>query len=285
MSKATDYAGTAAEHRGSGDRAPSPADQAFGAAVRFIDDLGTLAWDARRHQGSSARSDEWKSRAGTYARASIAWHDLSKLLTPAIRDAARRVYSPGAPSIKVGQLRAKPTVIEAVADELGVYFRNVLYQDRESPLDAEGVKRWRDAFMLMASEWEGQDPTRAESRLEMLRCGSIDFDDLRTQLDREARAVLALETDLEPATIAVPADTLAKLEALATLPDTGPGAPQDDLIDCSGATRRWQRSKSWWRTQCSTGALQVQGRGRNNAYLFRTADATSLASKLAIALR
>ena len=66
---------------------------------------------------------------------------------------------------------------------------------------------------------------------------------------------------------------------------TGTGAPQDELIDCSEAARRWQRSKSWWRTECKTGALQVRGRGHNNAYQFQAVDATALARKLAIALR
>jgi len=213
-------------------------DQAFGAAATFIDSLAILAWHARRYQRDPANPDGWKRLGGTYAQAFIAWFDLSHLLTPAVRDAARRAYPVGAASIKVGKLRAKATVIEAIADELGVYFRNVLYQGRRHPLNPEservaveakaqavarqvaegkpavpfgwgadfnelmkketraavrvrlGIKTLGDAWLLMAREWESQDPVFAESRLGMLRCGSIDFDDLRTQLDREAQAVI-----------------------------------------------------------------------------------------------
>ena len=228
-------------------QATTEPDQAYGAAATFIDALATLAWHARRYQRDPANPDGWTRLGGTYAQAFVAWFDLSHLLTPAVRDAARRAYPVGAASVKVGKLKAKATVIEAIADELGVYFRNVLYQDRRHPLDPDrdrvaaearaqavarqvaegkparpfgwgddfddlmkketraavrerlGIKTLGDALLLMSREWESQDAPRAESRLESLRCGSIDFDDLRTQLDREARAVIPPdETDIIP---------------------------------------------------------------------------------------
>lgn len=198
--------------------------------------------------------------AMTYAMAFVAWHDLSHLLTPAIRTAARRVYPPGAPSIRIGQLRATATVIEAVADELGIYVRNALYQDRATPFDPDyvaihdrapkgnwnerkawiedetkkerralrerlGIKNLGDAWMLMVREWKGQDAARVGSRLKLLRCGSIDFYDLQTQLDREALAVIppavvaatTLPARDEPDETAGPALTPTQLLVLRTM--------------------------------------------------------------------
>lgn len=47
--------------------------------------------------------------------------------------------------------------------------------------------------MLMAREWESQDPSRIRYAIERLRCGTIDFDELAVQLRREAERVLAAE--------------------------------------------------------------------------------------------
>lgn len=286
----------------------SPTEQAYGAAASFIRSLSTLAGHARRLETCRSSSDDWRRYAFTYAHGFTAWFDLTCLLTPAVRDAARRVYPPGSPSIKLGKTRARPTVIEAVADELGVYFRNVLYQDRRCPLDPNcekvaeeakaqatarqvaqgkpaepfgwgddfdelmkdetraavrerlGINTLGDAWVLMAREWESQNPERADAKLGMLRCGSIDFEDLQTQLDREARAVLALETDPEPATIAVPADTLVKLEAaLATL-----------LVD----PRAEKKHASPGRRPKRTDADKVRDEGKIAAHLVQHPDTT-----------
>jgi len=257
----------------------SEPDQAYGAAATFIDALATLAWHARRYQRDPANPDGWTRLGGTYAQAFVAWFDLSHLLTAAVRDAARRAYPVGAASIRVGKLKAKGTVIEAIADELGVYFRNVLYQGRRHPLDPDrerviveakaqavarqvaegklaepfgwgeefnelmkketravvrerlGVKTLGDAWLLMAREWESQDPARAESRLKLLLYSSIDFDDLRTQLDREARAVIppsdaliATATMVQAMAQAGVADALARIDVSTSMLPVDPNA-------------------------------------------------------------
>ena len=236
----------------------SPAEKAFGAAAEFVEHLGTLAYHARLYQPGG----DWKQVGATYALAFVAWFDLTHLLTRAVRTDARRVYPPGAPSIKLGKTRAKPTVIEAVDDELGTYFRNAVYFGRHHPLEPDrvrvgneakaratarqveqgkpaeplgwgvdfdelmkhetraavrerlGIKTKWDALELMQREWQAQSPERAETALILLRCGSIDFDDLRTQLGREAEAVIAAERKPDAAAIAVPAELLAKMDAV-----------------------------------------------------------------------
>jgi hypothetical protein len=121
----------------------SPADQAFGAARAFVEHLATLAYHARHFQPRPDKPDAWQDPAMTYAMAFVAWFDLSHLLTPAVRTEARRVYPPGSPAIRLGKAKPTPTVIEAVADELGVYFRNTVYAGRRHPLepDRERVRR------------------------------------------------------------------------------------------------------------------------------------------------
>ena len=249
----------------------SPADQAFGAAKAFIEHLAMVAASARQYQPRQDEPDAWKDVAFDYANAFIAWYGLTHLLTPAVCTQARRVYPPDAASIKlvagnraapvvpampegvvdllaafrVVELDATPypTVIEAVADELGVYFRNAVYADRRHPLEPDtervaneakdratarqvaqgkpaepsgwgadyaelmtqetraavwarlGIKTYGDGQDLMMNEWKAQDPARGESALSRLRCGSIDFGDLRIQLVREAEAVMAAAVD------------------------------------------------------------------------------------------
>ncbi|MBX3404144.1 MAG: hypothetical protein KF699_12100 [Phycisphaeraceae bacterium] len=146
-------------------RNESPADQAFGAARAFVEYLAMVAQRAREYRPSPDKPDAWQDVAFNFAEAFIAWFDLTHLLTPAVCTEARRVYPPGAASIK---LRASnetapvvpampasvvnglavyrrvtlgatpyPTVIEAVADELGVYFRNAVYTGRRHPLEPD----------------------------------------------------------------------------------------------------------------------------------------------------
>ncbi|GIK17960.1 MAG: hypothetical protein BroJett004_01240 [Planctomycetota bacterium] len=237
----------------------SPADQAFGAARAFVEHLATLAYHARHFQPRPDKPDAWQDPAMTYAMAFVAWFDLSHLLTPAVRTEARRVYPPGSPAIKLGKAKPTPTVIEAVADELGVYFRNTVYAGRRHPLEPDrervadeakaratarqvaqgkpaepfgwgadfdelmkketraavrerlGIKTLGDGWMLMVDEWKKQDRERGESALSLLRCGSIDFDDLQTQLIREAEAVIAAAS--KPNATPIDPALLARLEA------------------------------------------------------------------------
>lgn len=72
-------------------------------------------------------------------------------------------YPPGSPSIKLGKARAKPTVIEAVADELGVYFRNVLYQDRRCPLDPDSEKVAETQAVWAVLRWDDLPTERRAS--------------------------------------------------------------------------------------------------------------------------
>lgn len=237
----------------------SPADQAFGAARAFVEHLATLAYHARHFQPRPDKPDAWQDPAMTYAMAFVAWFDLSHLLTPAVRTEARRVYPPGSPAIRLGKAKPTPTVIEAVADELGVYFRNTVYAGRRHPLEPDrervadeakaratarqvaqgkpaepfgwgadfdelmkketraavrerlGIKTLGDGWMLMVDEWKKQDRERGESALSLLRCGSIDFDDLQTQLIREAEAVIAAAS--KPNAPTIDPAILARLEA------------------------------------------------------------------------
>ena len=171
------------------DTETSPADQAFGAARKFVEHLAMLADWARRFDrnaplyppgtyghmfghdeteladGSPRVPLDWDGQAFNFTEAFIAWYDLTHLLTPTVRAEARRVYPPGAPVIRlVAGTRAAPvvptmpegvvslltafrrveleatpypTVIEAVADELGVYFRNTVYAGRRHPLEPD----------------------------------------------------------------------------------------------------------------------------------------------------
>jgi len=224
---------------------PGPADQAFGAARACVEHLAVVAQRAREYRPHPDKPDAWQDVAFNFAEAFIAWYDLTHLLTPAVRTEARRVYPPGAASIKLGAT-PYPTVIEAVADELGVYFRNAVYTGRRHPLEPDldrligeakaratarqvaqgkpaepmgwgadldelraketravmqerlGIKTCGDGQDLMMREWNDQGRARGESALWLLRCDSIDFDDLKTQLDREAQAVLAAENKPSP---------------------------------------------------------------------------------------
>lgn len=143
----------------------SPADQAFGAARAFVEHLAMLAQRAREYRPHPDKPDAWQDVAFNFAEAFIAWYDLTHLLTPAVCTEARRVYPPGAASIKLGASNEAapvvpampasvvnglaayrrvtlgatpyPTVIEAVADELGVYFRNAVYTGRRHPLEPD----------------------------------------------------------------------------------------------------------------------------------------------------
>lgn len=195
-----------------------------------------------------------------FARAFIAWFDLSHLLTPAVRTEARRVYPPGSPGIKLGKAKPTPTVIEAVADELGVYFRNAVYAGRRHPLEPDrervadeakaratarqvaqsktaepfgwgadfdelmkketraavrerlGIKTFGDVQDLMMREWKAQDREHGESALSVLRCGSIDFDDLQMQLVRESEAVIVAASKPNGSTISP--ELLAQLQTV-----------------------------------------------------------------------
>ena len=143
----------------------SPADQAFGAARAFVEHLAMVAQRAREYRPHPDKPDAWQDVAFNFAEAFIAWYDLTHLLTPAVCTEARRVYPPGAASIKLGASNEAapvvpampasvvnglaayrqvtlgatpyPTVIEAVADELGVYFRNAVYTGRRHPLEPD----------------------------------------------------------------------------------------------------------------------------------------------------
>ena len=218
--------------------ATHPANEAYGAAAEFVEHLGVLAFHARVLQTRSDISERWQDLGASYGYAFIAWFDLGGLLTPYVQSAARRVYSPDRLAIKIGKFRATATVIDAVRGELGVAFRNLLYQDRPCPLDPDtdriaaeararatkrqvaqgnsatdfgwgvdykelmrletcaavrkrlGIKTHLDGVGYMANEWKAQKPGDAMRVLSMLCLESIDFDNLRTQLDREAQAVL-----------------------------------------------------------------------------------------------
>lgn len=237
---------------------PTAADQTFGAALMFLEYLGTLAYQARKFQPNTDRPDAWQDPAMTYAMAFVAWLDLTHLLTPAVRTEARRVYPPGSPAIRLGKARPTPTMIEALADELGLYFRNTVYQDRRHPLEPDteritdeakaratarqvaqgkpaeplgwgadfdelmraetrvavlerlGLKTYGDCHDLMMNEWKAQDPASGRAALSLLRCDSIDFDELRVQLIREAEAV----SNPSDPSISLPADLPARLEAM-----------------------------------------------------------------------
>jgi hypothetical protein len=124
-----------------------------------------VAATAREYRPRADKPDAWKDVAFNYAESFIAWYDLTHLLTPAVRTEARRVYGPGEASIKLGagnrtapvvpampegvmnlvaqfrrvELDATPfpTVIEALVDGLGIYFRNALYAGRRHPLEPD----------------------------------------------------------------------------------------------------------------------------------------------------
>lgn len=116
---------------------PSASDQAFGAALEFVSYLDLLAHQARAYRPEGNKPDAWQDAAMAYAMAFVAWFDLTHLLTPAVRTQARQVYPPGAPAIKLGKAKPLPTVIEAVANELGIEVRNAVYIARFHPLEPD----------------------------------------------------------------------------------------------------------------------------------------------------
>ena len=187
----------------------SPADQAFGAARAFLEHLAMVAQHAREYHPSPDKPDAWQDVAFNFAEAFIAWYDLTHLLTPAVCTEARRVYPPGAASIKlrasnetapvvpampasvVNGLAAYrrvtlgatpyPTVIEAVADELGVYFRNAVYTGRRHPLEPDLDRLIGEAKARATARQVAQDKPA-----EPMGWGA-DLDELRA---KETRAVV-----------------------------------------------------------------------------------------------
>ncbi len=163
-----------------------PADPAFGAARAFVEHLAMVAQHAREYRPHPDKPDAWRDVAFYFAEAFIAWYDLTHLLTPTVRSEARRVYPPGAASIKLGtgggsgtvgpalpanaahlltayrrvELDATPysTAIEAMADGLGVYFRNAVYPGRRHPLepDTEQVRIEAKALATARQVAEGK---------------------------------------------------------------------------------------------------------------------------------
>jgi hypothetical protein len=219
----------------------SPADQAFGAARKFVEHLAMLADWARRFDrnaplyppgtyghtfgfdeteladGSPRVPLDWEAQAFNFAEAFIAWYDLTHLLTPTVRTEARRVYPPGAASIKLGtgsgaapvvptmpasvvnlltafrrvELDATPypTVIEAVADGLGVYFRNAVYAGRRHPLEPDTERVTIEAKARATARQVAQGKPA-----EPFGWGA-DYDDLMRQETRVAvRARLGIKT-------------------------------------------------------------------------------------------
>ncbi len=200
-----------------------PANEAYGAARAFLDRMGTLAFHARH------KPREWRDAGGTFALAFLAWFELTALLTPDVRERARRAYPIGSPPIRLGRLPAAATLVEALSDEFGVFVRNTVFQDRSHPLEPNreaeilyaiiagapkakgarrrlpkppvpdtrqavrkrlGVRTMGDAMMLIAKEWNAQDDQAGLAALAQLRCDPLDFDELLVLLDREAQVVL-----------------------------------------------------------------------------------------------
>lgn len=177
----------------------APVDEAYGALIAFIDRVATLAHMAR-HPNSYP-----PQRAGpAYGVVLITWIDLTTLLSPEVRTAARGCYPAGTPPIRIGRLRPSLSVIEAAADELGVALRNAVYQGRKHPLDGApgesprevrerlGVRTLHDGWRLFENDWDGLTPDRRAYALEVLTCASIDFDELRVLAIREAEAAIGM---------------------------------------------------------------------------------------------
>lgn len=248
-------------------RTRSPADQAYGAAREFLLHLEELSGAARWFLQSSDPPDACPDVSMTFAMAFVAWFDLSKLLTPDVCTQARRVYSAEAPSIRLGLAKPMPTVIQAIAEELGTSFRNAVYTNRRHPLEPDlqriateaqalatarqvaegkpaeplgwgqdfesllraettskiaerlGLKCLGDVWMLMAREWKALDGKATKSALWLLRCSSINFDELRVTLTREAEAVLKDENAANMLTIASSrSNSMTAIQALPTVP-------------------------------------------------------------------
>lgn len=195
----------------------SPADQAFGAARAFVEHLAMVAQFAREYRPHPDKPDAWQDVAFHFAGAFIAWYDLTHLLTPAVCTEARRVYPSGAASIKLGagsgaapvvpampasvvnlltpfrrvELDATPypTVIEAVAGGLGVYFRNAVYTGRRHPLEPD-TERVADEAKARATARQVAQGKPAEP----FGWGA-DYDELMKQETRAAvRARLGIKT-------------------------------------------------------------------------------------------
>ncbi len=166
---------------------------AYGALMKFLGPAASLASTARNPTPSGERA------AGiNYGKAMVEWINLQILLTPSVRAAARACYPAGAPSIRLGKLKPSPSVIETVADNLGVAFRNAVYQDRKHPLDGLvgesprevrerlGVQTPIDGWMLFQADWQSLSPDGREFAFHMIKCSSIDFDELQVLAVREA---------------------------------------------------------------------------------------------------
>lgn len=230
---------------GSADQVmPGPAEIAFGAATASVRALRSIALHVRNDGSYADKPGSWKGLGVYIAHAFVAWHTLAHdLLTAEVREAARRTYPPGSPAIVIGRMKAKPTVIEVVADELGRALHRKLYDGKASPLDPDANAVWKrsnsiksaerdqwiaeelsrqrqaiksrgDPVALVVKEWERRDPASAERRLASLRFPDVDFDELQILLGREATAALAAEGTLGRAANPLSAEALSDLGSI-----------------------------------------------------------------------
>lgn len=194
-------------------RIEEPISRAYRAAESLVEHLGELATRARafnpgappyrpgtaghmlghneiiRKEAWAVLPADWKDWGGSFAEAFVAQAELGQCLTRDVRLQARRVHPLDSPPISITGLEAKPSVLEIVADQLGPMVRGVLTSDNRHPLELGRGRALADLRVLVEYEWESMKPTRAEAVAHLLRCGSIDFDDLAARLDREALAV------------------------------------------------------------------------------------------------
>lgn len=158
---------------------------AYHAAFDFLEALERLL--AFSHEEDSGGEDVAKSRrAGfAFARGFLAWNDLTNALTPRVREQVRRVYPPGSPSIKLGGwydgASVYQTTIEAIDGELGLLFRNSVYENRRHPLEPD-TERIRTEALARATERRGAK--EGDSR-------PIDFEeDFRELIELETQSAI-----------------------------------------------------------------------------------------------
>lgn len=163
------------------DDARRRCDRAFGAAIEFVHWTSILAHKARGFDPNAPRYSpgtfghvtgrdeeeleeglprlphDWSEWGAIFAPAFIAWFDLDHLATGDVRLWAQQTHLPGSATIRLGKSRLKPSYIEAVKDELGVYFRNVLYHGRSHPLEPDRGRLAEEAKALAIARQVARD--------------------------------------------------------------------------------------------------------------------------------
>ena len=114
--------------------------ETYAIADALLESTTTLVWSVR-----NTPVERWQGFGASYAAAFVAWHDLSLSLSHGVRETVRSSLGPDARPVVIGRSRAKHSILEWAADELGTVIRNSLYFCRRTPFEPEWAEIYRRA--------------------------------------------------------------------------------------------------------------------------------------------